>query len=204
MSFETVRESRDEAVPQALGCEIKGEAAATSRRRRTFAPKGLRNCLARFPKKQSTARKNKRAGSSDPLLSISVFRLYRNDFRHPLPKFLAGLEVRHVAPGQRDGFAGARIAPGARWPVMQGETSETANLDALAGRQRAPHHLQERAHRQIDIVGLQVRLAARQQFDEFGFGHFNSLDGADNVAGSGWVPEPAIRFTDRPISRRGC
>src|SRR5215472_3999812 len=54
-------------------------------------------------------------------------------------QFLARLEVRHVLARQGDRRTGLRIAAHARWPVMQRKTSESANFDPLAARQRLAH-----------------------------------------------------------------
>src|SRR5690606_25395497 len=72
---------------------------------------------------------------------------------------------------QRDGFAGLGIAAGARRAVVQRKTAKAPDLDALAVGQGASHHLQQRLHRKIDVVGLQVPLALGEDFDEFGLGH---------------------------------
>ena len=48
-----------------------------------------------------------------------------------LAQVLAGLEVRHVLAGQRDGLAGLGIAALARRAEMQAEAAEAADLDAL-------------------------------------------------------------------------
>src|SRR6185437_6181200 len=82
---------------------------------------------------------------------------------HPLPQFLARLEMRDVLAGQRHGRAGLRIAARARRTVMQRETAEAADLDAVAGRQRATHLLDDVAHREFDIGERQMLLALRER-----------------------------------------
>ena len=79
--------------------------------------------------------------------------------------------MRDVLAGQGHGIAGLRIAAEARRAEMQGETAETADLDALALGQGIAHHFQQRLDRQVDVVGLQVGLAAGEHLDQFGLGH---------------------------------
>src|SRR5690554_6436415 len=77
----------------------------------------------------------------------------------------------NVLARQRHGLSGLRIAAGTRRTVVQREAAETADFDAVAIGERAPHHLQQRFHREVDIVGLQVPLALGEDFDELGLGH---------------------------------
>src|SRR5690606_35100761 len=93
---------------------------------------------------------------------------------HPadlLAQFLARLEVRHVLARQRHRLAGLGVAAHARRPVVQRKTAESTDLDALAGGKRASHHLQQRLDGKVHVLGLQVRLAACQDLDQFGLGH---------------------------------
>src|SRR5262249_62223489 len=53
-----------------------------------------------------------------------------------LAHFLAGLEERHRFLVHRDMRAGARIAPGARRAVLDGESTEAPQLDPVAARHR--------------------------------------------------------------------
>jgi len=48
-----------------------------------------------------------------------------------LTKIFAGLEVRYVLAGQRNGLTCLGIAPNTGRPKMQGKTAKAANLDAL-------------------------------------------------------------------------
>jgi hypothetical protein len=55
-------------------------------------------------------------------------------------------------------------------------TSRNTTIPDCEGRggnrgQRPGHHFRQRLHGQVDVFGLDVRLAAGQDFDEFGFGH---------------------------------
>src|SRR5690349_10766424 len=70
----------------------------------------------------------------------------------PLAQVLARLEVRNVLAGERNGLAGLRIATLAGRPEVQREAAEAANLDALAGRQRVAHDLQELLDGQLDVL----------------------------------------------------
>src|SRR5690606_6187120 len=66
---------------------------------------------------------------------------------------------------------GLRVAADARRTVMQREAAEPADLDPLARRQRTGHHFQQRLDGEVHVLGLQVRLAACQDLDQFGLGH---------------------------------
>ena len=52
-----------------------------------------------------------------------------------LAQILSRLEVRHVLSGERDGLAGLGIAPLTRRAKVQREAAESADFDALPGRQ---------------------------------------------------------------------
>src|SRR5687768_6040065 len=72
---------------------------------------------------------------------------------------------------QRNRITRLRVAAQPRWAVVQREAAEAADLDTLTRRERRTHHFQQRLHREIDVVGLQVTLTARQYLDQFGLGH---------------------------------
>src|SRR5689334_18145557 len=86
---------------------------------------------------------------------------------HALAQILAGLEVRHVLAGERHGLPGLGVAPLARWPEVQREAAEAADLDALALRQRIAHDLENLLQRQLDVLGRQVLLLGSNYLDEF-------------------------------------
>src|SRR5882724_1146280 len=52
---------------------------------------------------------------------------------HTFAQVFAWLEVRDVLARQRHGLARLRVSALARWPEMQREAAEAANLDALSG-----------------------------------------------------------------------
>jgi hypothetical protein len=56
--------------------------------------------------------------------------------------------------GQRDRIAGRGIAPDSCWSEVERETAETADFDAFTMTERFAHHLQQRLHCQVDIIGL--------------------------------------------------
>src|SRR5207245_7037706 len=60
----------------------------------------------------------------------------------PLAQFLAGFEMRHEFLGYVDPLARFRIAPDARRPMIQPETPESADLDALPLDQALRHRIQ--------------------------------------------------------------
>src|SRR6476620_5309759 len=73
--------------------------------------------------------------------------------------------------GKRHRVARLGIATRARRPEMKRETAEPADLDPLAMRERAAHHFQERLHRHVDVIRLQVALTLGEDLDQFGLGH---------------------------------
>src|SRR6185503_860811 len=94
---------------------------------------------------------------------------------HALAQFLARLEVRHVLRRHLHLFPRLGVAPGARRPVIQAETAETPDLDALTLGQALPHGVQDHLHRELRILRHQLRIASRQLRDQLGFGHGVSL-----------------------------
>ena len=84
---------------------------------------------------------------------------------------LAGLEVRHVLAGERDGLAGLGIAPLARRAEMQAEAAEAADLDALTLGQRVAHDFEDLLDRQFDVLRRQMALLRGDELDELGLRH---------------------------------
>src|SRR5262245_63217110 len=68
--------------------------------------------------------------------AVTILRIMTSGARaiEPLAHFLAGLEEWHRLLLHRDVGAGARVAPGPRRAVLDGEGAETAQLDAIAAR----------------------------------------------------------------------
>ena len=85
----------------------------------------------------------------------------------PLAQVLARLEMRNVLAGERDRFAGLRVAALARRAEMQREAAEAADLDALATRERVAHDLEHLLHRQLDVLGRKVLLLRGDDLDQF-------------------------------------
>src|SRR6185312_14096365 len=93
---------------------------------------------------------------------------------HPLTQVLAGLEVRNVLAGERDGLAGLGIAPLAGRSKVQREAAKAANLDALTLGQGIAHDLQNLLQRELDVLGRQMLLLRRDDLDELRFRHGRS------------------------------
>ena len=92
-------------------------------------------------------------------------------FVDALAQVLAGLEVRDVLAGKRDGFAGLRIAALARRAEMQAEAAEAADLDALTLGQRVAHDFEDLLDREFDVLRRQMLLLGGDDLDEFGLRH---------------------------------
>src|SRR5690606_7073734 len=107
-----------------------------------------------------------------------VLRGQRDHVGDPLAQVLARLEMGDVLARQRHRVAGLGVAARARGPEVQRKTAETAGLDAVAAGERGRHHLQQRFDREVDVVGLQVRLALGEDLDQFRFGHLRHARGS--------------------------
>ncbi|MGY4499808.1 hypothetical protein ACVWYH_003739 [Bradyrhizobium sp. GM24.11] len=89
----------------------------------------------------------------------------------PLAHFLAGLEERNALLIDRDMGAGARIAAGARGAVLHRESTEAAQLDAVAARECRYDLLENRIHNVLDIPLVQMRVVLGDTLNKFGFDH---------------------------------
>src|SRR6266699_5785259 len=89
----------------------------------------------------------------------------------PLAQFLAGLEMRDEFLGYVDPLARFRIAADARRPVIQPETPEPADLDALPLDQALRHRVQDHLDREFGILGDELRITRREPRNKFGLGH---------------------------------
>src|SRR6185436_12717146 len=103
---------------------------------------------------------SRKSGANGPICVSVVNRLIRAVV-DPLAQVFARLEVRHVFSRQRHRFTGFRVAPLARRAKVQREAAETADLDALAARERIAHDLQNLLESELDILGGQMLLLRR-------------------------------------------
>ena len=85
-------------------------------------------------------------------------------------QLLSGLEERHRLLVHRHRLAGAGIAPGPGVAPLHCERTKTAQLDALAARQRPSYLVEYRRHDQLDIRPPQVRVGGGKFRDEFRLG----------------------------------
>ena len=92
-----------------------------------------------------------------------------------LAQVFAGLEVRDVLSGQRNGFAGFRIAPDSGRSEMQRKAAESAYFNPLAFGQGIAHEVKQVFDRQLYILRREVFLLAGDGFNEFRFCHFFTL-----------------------------
>src|SRR5438552_2278149 len=79
-----------------------------------------------------------------------------------LAQFLAGFEMRHEFLGYVDPLARFRIAADARRPMIQPETPESADLDALPLDQALRHRIQDHLDREFGILGDELRITRRE------------------------------------------
>src|ERR1017187_2283009 len=102
-----------------------------------------------------------------PLAARALIRV------HALTQFLAGLEVRNELLRHLDPVARFRIPARTRRAIIQPESAEAANFDALALDQTQGHGIEYGLDRELGVLGNQLRIASRQPADQFGLGHLN-------------------------------
>src|SRR5690349_15404249 len=90
---------------------------------------------------------------------------------HALAQVFARLEVRNVFAGKRHRFASLGIAALPRRTEVQRERAEAPYLDAISRRQGIAHDLEDLLERELHILGWQVFLFRRDDFDELGLCH---------------------------------
>src|SRR6185369_7778715 len=88
-----------------------------------------------------------------------------------LAQFLAGLEVRHVFFGYLHLVARFRIAPRPRRTIVQTETAEPADLDALPFREALGHRVEDHLDRELGVLRDELRELRREAVDQLRFGH---------------------------------
>src|SRR6266496_943832 len=89
----------------------------------------------------------------------------------PLAQFLARLEMRHELLRHVHPLPRFRIAADARRPVVQPETPEAADLDALPLHQALRHRVQDHLDGEFGILGDELRITRREPRNKFGLGH---------------------------------
>ncbi|MET4802022.1 hypothetical protein ABIA96_004605 [Bradyrhizobium sp. LB11.1] len=89
----------------------------------------------------------------------------------PLAHFLAGLEERNALLIDGDMGAGARIATSARGAMLDRESAEAAQLDAISARECCDDLLENRIHNVLDIPLVQMRVVLGDTLNKFGFDH---------------------------------
>src|SRR5665647_2768650 len=88
-----------------------------------------------------------------------------------LAHFLAGLEERHRLLVDRDMRAGARIAAGARWPVLDREGAEAAQLDAVTLRHGIGDLAEDGVDDVLDVALIEVGVLGGNALDQLGLDH---------------------------------
>src|SRR5712692_1175803 len=88
-----------------------------------------------------------------------------------LAHFLAGLEERHALLVDRYVRAGARVAAGARRPMLDRERAEAAQLDTVAARERVDDFAEDRVDDVLDVALIKVRILRGDTLDQFRLDH---------------------------------
>src|SRR5262245_18190983 len=89
----------------------------------------------------------------------------------PLAHFLAGLEERHRLLLTRGVGAGARIASAPGRTILDGESSEAAQLDAVAPRHRGDDLAENGVDDVLDVALVEMRVLRGDALHELGFDH---------------------------------
>ncbi len=107
---------------------------------------------------------------------INRSRHFSDEFRSgisgidPIPQFLSGLEVGDVFGGYLNSFTGLGVTPCPWRTVIQGETAEAPDFNALAFDQCVGDGFKEFFDGNLGILDRELREAGRQGFNEFGTG----------------------------------
>src|SRR5262245_57307537 len=88
-----------------------------------------------------------------------------------LAHFLAGLEEWHRFLLHRHMRAGARVAPGARRPVLHRKGAEAAQLDAVAARHRRHDLIEDRVDDVLHVALVEMGVLRSDARHQLGFDH---------------------------------
>ena len=99
----------------------------------------------------------------------------RSHHHHPLTQFLPGFEGRNPFRRYRYRLTGFRIAGPAGRAVIQVETAESANFNAVTMNQCGVDGAENLRHRHLGILLHELWKAFSEQDDEFGAGHADIL-----------------------------
>src|SRR5436309_4857113 len=120
-----------------------------------------------------------------------------------LAHFLAGLEKRNALLLDGDVRPGARITPGAGRPVLDRESAEAAQLDAIAAGERGDDLAQDGIDDVLDVALIEMRVLRRDTLDELGFDHRIAAPGRRRLA----IPRRRNGPPDTPLAQfalEGC
>src|SRR5882757_9165979 len=121
----------------------------------------------------ATAKVANKIASGTRISAVTSLRMVGSGDRavEPLAHFLAGLEERHGFLVDRDVGAGARVAPGPRRAVLDGEGAEAAQLDAVTARHRGDDLAENGVDDVLDVALVKMRVLRRDALHELGFDH---------------------------------
>src|SRR5579872_1266434 len=119
----------------------------------------------------------------------------------PLAQLLAGLEKRNVLFADLDALAGARIAPHPCTASFDRKRAKSAQLDAVAARQRRRDLVKNGGNDALDVALVEVRVALGQPLNQFGFGHC-AAQAPRRVKALETLPNPTRAVKKRSTGRR--
>ncbi len=129
------------------------------------------------------------------LSSGEAQRRWRGALEYPLPQFFPRLEVGNPFPCDGYRLTGLRIAGLAGRAVVDGETSEAADFDAVAMNQGSMHGPEDFGDGGLSIFLHELGKTLGETGDEFGAGHVDILP--DHRS-----PKEAVRPHSQAIVRR--
>src|ERR1700689_3742748 len=94
----------------------------------------------------------------------------RRHIVHQILQFLARLEERNLLRWHFHPLPGLRVEPDPRLALPRPETAKAANLDLVAGAQRAHHAVKNRLHDHFTVFPRKFR-QTRDFVNQIGFGH---------------------------------
>src|SRR5262249_46319543 len=122
-------------------------------------------------KATSTIASGTRINAVTSLRSIVLIKASSDQAVEPLAHFLAGLEERHRLLLHRHVGAGPGVAPGAGRAVLDRESAEAAQLDAIAARHRRDDLAENGVDDVLHVALVEMRVLRGNALDELGFDH---------------------------------
>src|SRR3984957_4716680 len=119
-----------------------------------------------------------------------------------LAHFFSGLEERRQLFSDGNLVARSGIAAGARPTLLRRERAETAQLDALAARERICDLAENCVDDVLNVALIEMRIASRHPLDKFRLDHRMSPTRKTSTFATPSCPETWVRINSKPMSSR--